>query len=332
MGLAEAGELILKKSTRNTYKSVLGTWIQYLNDGGLPHIEGAIISDVNQGVYLAQLIIGYISWLVRRDYSVTGFRGRCAAVINANRMAFHSITTLPLVWRLVKGWESTHQVREKGYLTLRQLKMIAKYIAGVRKPDKYHRIMTCIYYLVTITMYRLGSLIPPDNGNRKDICTFDWKGIRIYKEKGVWVVGVKQIEKIGKRPIRKTRMRKAKEGEKPALFEAITAALWAQGFKDGEQKGPITHKGIPITQSNFRAWLDRMTKGAGVGMMVEGEPRKVRPSDLRRSAITQMYFYVGPERVQYMVGHLSSNTARDFYVGIDEEEQARLLGSIPWME
>ena len=303
MGLAEAGELILKKSTRNTYKSVLGTWIQYLDDGGLPHIEGAIISDVNQGVYLAQLIIGYISWLVRRDYSVTGFRGRCAAVINANRMAFHSITTLPLVWRLVKGWESTHQVREKGYLTLRQLKMIAKYIAGVRKPDKYHRIMTCIYYLVTITMYRLGSLIPPDNGNRKDICTFDWKGIRIYKEKGVWVVGVKQIEKIGKRPIRKTRMRKAKEGEKPALFEAITAALWPrvqgwgaegpdhprgdthhpvklqsmagpndQGSRGGNDGGRGTQKGPPVGPEKVGDHADVLLRGTRKGTIHGGSP------------------------------------------------------------
>ena len=74
-----------------------------------------------------------------------------------------------------------------------------------------------------------------------------------------------------------------------------------------------------------------MTKAARIVLKVDGrEKRKVLPSDLRRSAITQMYFHVGPERVQYMVGHMSSSTARDFYVGMNDEEQARLLSSIPW--
>jgi len=68
-GLGFAPSLIYKVTTQDAYSGVMRSWFDFLAQGRRPrpHINGALLEDLQGGMILAKLLVGYLWWLRGHD-------------------------------------------------------------------------------------------------------------------------------------------------------------------------------------------------------------------------------------------------------------------------
>ena len=315
-GLGFAPSLIYKVTTQDAYSGVMRSWFDFLAQGRRPrpHINGALLEDLQGGMILAKLLVGYLWWL-RDRYAVTTFRGRISAVLAAQRMAFHQINVTPLVWPMIRGFEAQHSPKEKGWLSKEEFCYFRRFIWRTANPDLEYRVMRWVFGMLSEAVYRIGAVLPPDASTHLDHCSFDWAYLKFVKESSRLPRHLKVglVEKRNRRPSRFVRTMTCgapfssnmKEG---GLFEAAWDMRKVQGFVSGR----VRIRGKVVTQPHFRTWLNREFHRASLSFEIDGEEVNFTPTALRRCTVSYLYFYLGPEKAKVMIGHSSSETAKKF--------------------
>ena len=352
-GVKRCREALTKDSTRDQYETMNRHWLSFLAFTRVPHEEGILTFDLSGGQIIVAILLAYIEYLAtNKGFQPSTFRGRVSAAINIQRTAFHAFFSVPLMWRLIRKLDN-HEKKAKFWLTLEQLKHLNEWI-WKKANDGTFLYFACkvVWMLTTEVVYRAGSIIPKDNGKSKRHCPFSFEQItpiskrgmkdayrlKFYEKPKKYVFRTLIVKKRGNREITS----RTKAG---GTFEAIYQyKLLAQQFRRtaivlGESKGLLSRGPNPrapdkesLTQSQYNRWLCGIAKSAGVYGNLDGYSEPVIPkiSDLRRSVVKCYAGFVGMERLRYFVGHKSSNTAKDFYLGFSEEELAHVTGSLPW--
>ena len=331
-GLSTAAGLLFKLSTQDSYTGLLRSWTDFLDLGGATHCRGVLTKDLRGGQTLAKYLVGYMKYLEPR-YSVTTFRGRVASVISMQRTSFHVIDALPLVWPLVRGFEARHLPAEKAWLSLADFTHFNRFIWLERNPSERHLVMRWLFGMFTEALYRIGAVLPPNASSKLDHCSFDLTHMSHQPKSKTQDrhFRCRLVEKTARQPNRTVR---TLDCGTPYSLDMKNGGVYESALTVrtdlGQTRGRPTIGGGIVTQDHFRKWVNLELLRAGLTFELEGLAINFTPTALRRTAVTHMYRHVGPLKAKFMIGHSSSKTATDFYVGVTEQERFELMGSIPW--
>ena len=352
-GVTRCREALLKDSTRDQYDTMNRHWDTFLDESEISHLKGILEFDLTGGQIIHAILVAYIEYLVvEKKFKPSTYRGRVAAAITIQRMAFHTAFSVPLMWKVIRKLDN-HEKKAKFWLSMKQLKHLNWYI-WKKANDGTFLYFACkvVWMLTTEVVYRAGSIIPKDNGKSRKHCPFSFKQITPVSKAGMkdayqlkffekpkkYVFRTLYVQKKGKRVI-------TLQTDNGGPFEAIHQyKLLAQQFERtavvlGESEGMLSAGPNPrapdkeaLTQSKYNKWLSKISKKAGVYGNLESYADAATPkiSDLRRSVMKSYAKFVGLDKLQYYVGHKSKNTAKEFYLGFNEIEMAHVIGSVPW--
>ena len=342
-GIQKLAAIKYAKSTRSSYASLMKSWMEFL-DSSPPgfenpeHNNGVLMMDLQEGRALAGYLMAYLDYLSeevngKKRYAVTTYRGRMAAVIAFHRLAWHALEKLPLVWPAVKAFEAQHVPKEKGWLSLSQLKALKTAAWSLRNANPFGWVMRCVLDLISEPIYRIGNILPKNKASAH-LCKFDWGCFNWYNRswegkkrrtleialdekrnnRRVQLLGTPGIDRITNKMAGGSTFETAKMAKKKCDFDT----------------GLMVFDGKLVTQDTFRSWLRETADFAGIKWEVDGVRKGLNPSDVRRSAILHMYDHVGPEKARYMIGHSSAETCKRFYISLTIQEKWELCSTIPW--
>ena len=337
-GLDTMGSMLYKRSTLDSYSYQNKSWIDFLDSGpagAIPHSDGVILRDLLGGRYLAALLVAYLGWMNvldeegNRRYSVTTQRGRVSSVIAFQRLAFHEIGRLPLVWRAITKLERLHIPREKCWLNVTQFRILGLAVWSISHSSPLEMVFRMVYTLMSETIYRIGNVLPQNPTSKLELCDFKWEDFEFRKDGRRNILQITLDEKRDRRRVKTPKVAKGRI-HKRLRSGSVYEATYLAKKEVSSLSGYLAVDGVIITQPMFRKWLRELVVEVGIEWSIDGKVKNFTPSDLRRSSIQHMYDYVGDDRARYMMGHSSAETARRFYMGMGREESYELLSKIPW--
>ena len=343
-----------KPRTNYSYGKMNVHWLSYLQESGVAHVGGVLQVSLADGTVMNTLLHGYIGWLVKRGYKPSGFRGRVSAAIGAQRMALHANFTVPLTWKLVASFETADK-KCKTWLNVIELTTLNRFI-WTRANDGTLFYFACkmVWMLTTELVYRLGSVIPANHSTAKIFCQFSTTMIKPVSKAGMAkAFELRLWEKTKSGVWRTIYVRKTinraitLDLEAGGSYESIGQYVMATRNEDfrpdcilGATDGPVDGGSRPkryngkegLNQGRYITWLKGCCKAAGVeiGGRSYQENRLPNAGDIRRSVMRGYAEYVGLENLRFYVGHSSPNTAKQFYLGFNDEEIAKVVGGVPW--
>ena len=215
--LTQWGVCFTKKSTLDSYSYQNKSWINFLESGpagAIPHSDGVILQDLLGGRFLAALLVAYLGYMNelddkgKRRYSVTTQRGRVSSVIAYQRLAFHEIGRLPLVWSAITKLERLHIPKEKCWLNVTQFRILGLAVWSVRHSSSLEMVYRMVYTLMSETIYRIGNILPQNPTSKLELCDFKWEDFEFKRDGRRNILDITLDEKRDRRGVKTPKVAK----------------------------------------------------------------------------------------------------------------------------